>query len=172
MTRRFTHLIQKIYEVIEVHNEFVMIWQVRCFAGHHTMEEEIREASTQLMGRGKLEKLFDFGEKKIGIRFIHTESKLTRHHKNDKYVVLYLPCLVDLSFVDKGKQAALQRQFGQNLKKVRLTKGLTQMQLAVKAETDIRQIQRIEAGEIATSIAQAYLISRALEVTLDELMGG
>lgn len=45
------------------------------------------------------------------------------------------------------------------------------MQLAVKAETDVRQIQRIEAGEIATSIAQAYLIAQALESGLDELVG-
>ena len=44
------------------------------------------------------------------------------------------------------------------------------MELAVKAETDIRQIQRIEAGQIATSTFQAYLIAHSLNVTLDELV--
>ncbi|MEM7298783.1 MAG: helix-turn-helix transcriptional regulator [Bacteroidota bacterium] len=72
--------------------------------------------------------------------------------------------------MDQEKQKALQKAFGQNVKKTRTAQDLTQMQLAVKAETDIRQIQRIEAGEIGTSIAQAKLISDVLGVGLDELM--
>lgn len=72
--------------------------------------------------------------------------------------------------MDQEKQKRLQQTFGANVKKARVEKNLTQMQLAVKAETDIRQIQRIEAGEIATSIAQAKLISEALELGLDELL--
>ncbi len=71
--------------------------------------------------------------------------------------------------MDRVNQKAFQIAFGENVKKFRTEKNLTQMQLAVKAETDIRQIQRIEAGEIATSIAQAKLISDALGVGLDKL---
>ncbi|MBV6644838.1 MAG: helix-turn-helix transcriptional regulator [Cyclobacteriaceae bacterium] len=64
---------------------------------------------------------------------------------------------------------SLQEEFGKNVRKNRKSMGLTQMQLAVKADTDIRQIQRIEAGEIATSITQAYLIAQTLQVGLDDL---
>lgn len=87
----------------------------------------------------------------------------------DKYVVRYLSFLSELPFMDLSNQSELQHIFGQNVKNVRLRSSLTQMQLAVKAETDIRQIQRIEAGEISTSITQAYFIARALNVKLDEL---
>lgn len=72
--------------------------------------------------------------------------------------------------MDQARQKALQLTFGQNVKRIRHEKNLTQMQLSVKSETDIRQIQRIEAGEIATSITQAQLIAEALEVGLDELL--
>lgn len=82
---------------------------------------------------------------------------------------IYLNTTINFRFMDQEKQKQLQRTFGANVKKARLDKNLTQMQLAVKAETDIRQIQRIEAGEIATSIAQAMLISEALQTSLDSL---
>jgi len=72
--------------------------------------------------------------------------------------------------MDQDKQKSLQVAFEKNVKRIRQQKNLTQMQLAVKAETDIRQIQRIEAGDIATSITQAQLIAQSLEVGLDELV--
>ncbi len=66
---------------------------------------------------------------------------------------------------------SLQKVFGANVKRIREGQGMTQLQLAVKADTDIRQVQRIEAGEIATSIAQAKLIADVLGAGLDELVG-
>lgn len=83
----------------------------------------------------------------------------------------YFFVLATFTTMDQGKQKSLQLAFGKNVKRLRQEKQLTQMQLAVKAETDIRQIQRIEAGQIATSITQAQLIAQALTVSLDELVG-
>jgi transcriptional regulator with XRE-family HTH domain len=59
--------------------------------------------------------------------------------------------------------------FGQRVKALRELNNLTQFDLASKAGMDIRQIQRIEYGKINTSIGNAYLIARALEVSLGEL---
>ena len=83
---------------------------------------------------------------------------------------IYYLAIRTFTTMDKDKQQSLQIAFGKNVKRIRQEKDLTQMQLAVKAETDIRQIQRIEAGEIATSIAQAQMIAEALEVGLEELV--
>ena len=60
--------------------------------------------------------------------------------------------------------------FGERVKQIRVEKGLAQIDLAAKAEMKLRQIQRIEAGHIATSIGKAFLIARALEVPLAELV--
>ena len=44
------------------------------------------------------------------------------------------------------------RAFGRRVKSVREQKELTQLDLAIAAEMDVRQIQRIENGQINTSI--------------------
>ena len=56
------------------------------------------------------------------------------------------------------------RAFGQNLKKIRSEKNLSQEELAYKAGLTLSQIGRIERGVINTSIRTVYIISKALEI--------
>jgi len=61
------------------------------------------------------------------------------------------------------------REFGNRVRNAREQAGLTQLDLAVKAEIDIRQIQRIENSENATSIINAYRIAKTLDVHIQKL---
>ena len=63
----------------------------------------------------------------------------------------------------------IQIELGKKVKSYRLERNMSQMDLALKTDTDIRQIQRVETGDIATSIALAYLISKALDISMNEL---
>ena len=61
------------------------------------------------------------------------------------------------------------KQFGENLKAVRKQKGLSQEQLAAKANITHSQITRIERGILNTSISTIRIISKALEIETWEL---
>ena len=58
--------------------------------------------------------------------------------------------------------------FGENLRKLRLSKGFTQEQLANELGIEISQISRIERGVINTSITTLYSISKVLNVDISE----
>ncbi|TNE53866.1 MAG: XRE family transcriptional regulator [Bacteroidetes bacterium] len=59
--------------------------------------------------------------------------------------------------------------FGQNVRRIRMDKGLTQEELAEGAGISQVQIARIEAGKINTSISTVVAIAKALGVKEDEL---
>ena len=59
--------------------------------------------------------------------------------------------------------------FGQRIKALRKQQGFTQLDLAERTQMDVRQIQRIEAGDINTSIGNAYLIAEGLGISVPEL---
>jgi transcriptional regulator with XRE-family HTH domain len=63
----------------------------------------------------------------------------------------------------------IKYEFGIKVKEIRLRQDLTQLDLAAKIGTDVRQIKRIENGETTTSLVMVYLISQALEVSTEEL---
>jgi transcriptional regulator with XRE-family HTH domain len=60
---------------------------------------------------------------------------------------------------------------GQNIKRIRLEKGLTQVDLVGKIETriDTTNISRIEQGRTNATIHTLFKISQALEVPLSEI---
>jgi transcriptional regulator with XRE-family HTH domain len=60
--------------------------------------------------------------------------------------------------------------FGANLKKWRKSKGLSQEQLAFDSNIPISQIGRIERGEINTTLSTLYTLSKALNITVPELV--
>lgn len=60
-------------------------------------------------------------------------------------------------------------EFGRNLKKLRKQKGFSQSQLAFEAGIQISQISRIERGLINTTIVNAKLLSKVLDVPLVDL---
>ncbi|MDY0294747.1 MAG: helix-turn-helix transcriptional regulator [Acholeplasmataceae bacterium] len=57
-----------------------------------------------------------------------------------------------------------------NLKKVRIEKGVTQVDLSEKSGITQQQISRYETGSRTPTIEAAALIASALGVTLDELV--
>ena len=61
------------------------------------------------------------------------------------------------------------KKFGENLKKLRLKKDVTQEKLAFTIGIEISQISRIERGVVSTSITSAYKIANALELDVKQL---
>lgn len=59
--------------------------------------------------------------------------------------------------------------FGQRLRELRKSKGLSQEQLAWKAELELSQISRIERGVISAGLSQVFRIAEALEIHVREL---
>ena len=69
----------------------------------------------------------------------------------------------------KQKDIEFLKTFGKRLKQLREEKGISQAQLAFEAEIQISQISRIERGLINTTIANAKLLSKILDIPLKEL---
>ncbi|WP_299096990.1 helix-turn-helix transcriptional regulator [uncultured Winogradskyella sp.] len=63
----------------------------------------------------------------------------------------------------------LLKEFGNNLRKIRKHKGITQEELAFKIGLEISQISRIERGILNSTISTAYEIASALNVDLKDL---
>lgn len=61
------------------------------------------------------------------------------------------------------------KAFGENLKKVREAKGLSQEALAAKADSVLSQVGRIERGERAPTILTVQRFAEALGVPSKEL---
>ena len=58
---------------------------------------------------------------------------------------------------------------GEKIKSLRKEKGLTQAELAVQSGLSIRTLQRIENSEVNPSAYSLKMLSRALEVDLEDL---
>lgn len=61
-------------------------------------------------------------------------------------------------------------QFGVNVRKYRNAKGMTMVELAGLCEVEYGTISTIERGLVNCTISTAYEISKALDVTLDQLL--
>lgn len=62
------------------------------------------------------------------------------------------------------------KQFGTEIKTVRKSKKITQLQLASLCDIDIRTIQRIEKGEFNPSLRVLIRIANAFEISLSSLI--
>ena len=60
--------------------------------------------------------------------------------------------------------------FGENLKRIRLEKGMTQRQLADMIMISVPNISRWENGETYPQIIWVYVISKALNVQPEDLV--
>jgi transcriptional regulator with XRE-family HTH domain len=69
------------------------------------------------------------------------------------------------------EKSEILKIIGQNVKRIRLEKGLTQVDLVgkVEAQIDTTNISRIEKGRTNATIHTLYRISKALEVPLTEI---
>lgn len=61
------------------------------------------------------------------------------------------------------------KAFGSNLKRTRKKYGYSQERLAYEAEIELRQIGRIERGEINTGILSIKIIAETLKIDKREL---
>lgn len=59
--------------------------------------------------------------------------------------------------------------FGQNVRKYRIAKGLTMVQLAMLCDIEYGAISTIERGLVNCTISTAHAIAKALDVTIDIL---
>jgi transcriptional regulator with XRE-family HTH domain len=64
------------------------------------------------------------------------------------------------------------KQFGANVRRERVAKGLTQERLAELVDLNIRTLQKIEAGHINILVTTLMRIQRALNCSWDKLVGG
>jgi transcriptional regulator with XRE-family HTH domain len=62
------------------------------------------------------------------------------------------------------------KELGDNIRRERAAKGISQQQLAERADLNIRNVQRIEAGEINVILATAIRIAEALGCRLEKLL--
>lgn len=62
------------------------------------------------------------------------------------------------------------KTFGKHLKEVRLSKNVSQAQLAYECDMEISQISRMERGLSNTGISNLYLIAKSLEIHPKELL--
>jgi len=70
--------------------------------------------------------------------------------------------------VKKNSNLEFLQKFGNNLNKIRKSKGFTQAELANDLGIEISQISRIERGVINTSITNIYAISEILNIEIKE----
>ena len=69
-----------------------------------------------------------------------------------------------LVFVGYQRHEQFIKAFGNNLRRIRLEKGISQEDLADKANLTLSQVGRIERGVINTSISTVYSLASALEI--------
>lgn len=68
------------------------------------------------------------------------------------------------------KKEIIQKSFGSHLKKLRLQKGLTQVEVSSNMGKDQQSLQRIESGLVSPSLYYLFELANALGVTVSELM--
>lgn len=69
----------------------------------------------------------------------------------------------------KVRSEEVMKLFGSNVQNIRLSKGLTQEQLAEEAKISQVQVARIESGKLNTSISTVSAIANALGVNEGDL---
>ncbi|SNZ01620.1 helix-turn-helix domain-containing protein [Flagellimonas pacifica] len=97
-------------------------------------------------------------------------------HKTSKLVIYdinygkYKPFL-DLSNMASVEKSEILKKIGENVKRIRVEKGLTQVDLVgkIEARIDTTNISRIEKGRTNATIHTLFRISQALEVPLSEI---
>jgi transcriptional regulator with XRE-family HTH domain len=62
------------------------------------------------------------------------------------------------------------KRFGKRVRAIRLTKGISQEQLALKSGLEYSQINRIELGKVNTSISHLFLLAKHLGISPTELL--
>jgi len=83
----------------------------------------------------------------------------------------YLPDSRILTPADKAEREALLKAFGANLRRARLIAGMTQRELATRADiTNASFVSQLELGARSPNLVQLAMLTHALEVSYDTLL--
>ena len=72
--------------------------------------------------------------------------------------------------MSKSKIATDLRELGGNMRRIRMSQGMTQERLAELIEINARNVRRIEAGEFNVLVTTVARIRKALGCSWDELV--
>jgi transcriptional regulator with XRE-family HTH domain len=83
----------------------------------------------------------------------------------------YLPDSRILTPADRVEREALLKAFGANLRRARQTAGMTQRELATRADiTNASFVSQLEMGARSPNLVQLAMLTHALEVSYDTLL--
>jgi transcriptional regulator with XRE-family HTH domain len=83
----------------------------------------------------------------------------------------YLPDSRILTPADKAEREALLKAFGANLRRARLTAGMTQRELSTRADiTNVSFVSQLEMGTRSPNLVQLAILTHALAVSYDTLL--
>jgi transcriptional regulator with XRE-family HTH domain len=68
------------------------------------------------------------------------------------------------------KKEILQKTFGQHIRKIRLQKGLTQLDVSSTMNKDQQSLQRVESGNVSPSLYYLFQLADGLGISIQELM--
>jgi transcriptional regulator with XRE-family HTH domain len=72
--------------------------------------------------------------------------------------------------VINNRDQAILNKFGENLRKLRKSKGLSQEELTFRADLSKNMVGNIERGEVNPTLTTIVTLANALEVSKAELM--
>lgn len=75
-----------------------------------------------------------------------------------------------IGIVINVRDKELVERFGSRLKKLRLEAGFTQEELANEADIPINQVGRIERGEVNPTLSTLSALSKALKISISNLV--
>jgi DNA-binding XRE family transcriptional regulator len=88
---------------------------------------------------------------------------------NTLHGLMFFFSLLVLCRVANVRNSKFIKAFGRNIYRIRYEKGISQGELANRADMPINQIGRIERGEVNTTISTVLALSRAFEVNFKTL---
>lgn len=68
------------------------------------------------------------------------------------------------------RDEAVIKKLGERIREIRLSKKMSQEELANLCNLELSQINRIELGKINTSVSHVFLIAKVLKVSPQELI--
>ena len=83
---------------------------------------------------------------------------------------MFIILLLGLCIVQTNNEKLFLKNLGANIRAIRLSKKMTQLDLAVAMDNYAEQIGRIERGISDVRITTILRIANALEVSLEELL--
>lgn len=83
----------------------------------------------------------------------------------------YFPICATLVPMNNLRDKEILTVFGNKLKELRTSKGLTLQELAFEADMEISQVHRVEKGKINPTLTTLNALAKGLGITLAELVG-